>query len=75
MLAHAFETVGLHRVALEVYVFNPRARRVYEKTGFLHEGTKRQSLLRAGAWIDADVMSILGPEWAAHRGYPVVHDR
>ena len=49
MLAHAFETVGLHRVALEVYVFNPRARRVYEKTGFVYEGTMRQSLLWDGA--------------------------
>jgi RimJ/RimL family protein N-acetyltransferase len=75
MLAHAFETVGLHRVALEVYTFNARARRVYEKTGFVYEGTKRQSLLWDGAWVDADVMSILGPEWAAHPGYPTVPDR
>jgi RimJ/RimL family protein N-acetyltransferase len=35
ILAHAFETVALHRVELEVYAFNPRARRVYEKVGFV----------------------------------------
>jgi RimJ/RimL family protein N-acetyltransferase len=70
ILAHAFETVGLHRVDLEVYAFNPRARRVYEKVGFVYEGTRRQSLRWDGEWIDADIMSILAPEWAAHRGYP-----
>jgi RimJ/RimL family protein N-acetyltransferase len=70
ILAHAFETVGLHRVDLEVYAFNPRARRVYDKVGFVYEGTRRQSLLWDGSWIDADVMSILGGEWAAHRGHP-----
>lgn len=59
ILAHAFETVGLHRVELEVYAFNPRARRVYEKVGFVHEGTKRDALLWDGAWVDADVMAAL----------------
>ncbi len=70
ILAHAFETVGLHRVDLEVYEFNPRARRVYEKVGFVYEGTKRQALRWDGEWIDAHVMSILAEEWAVHRGYP-----
>lgn len=70
ILAHAFETVGLHRVELSVYSFNPRARRVYDKVGFVYEGTKRDALCWDGEWIDADTMSILAPEWAAHRGYP-----
>ena len=41
---------------LEVYDFNPRARHVYEKAGFVHEGTKRDALqwdgngLTATAW-------------------------
>ena len=42
ILRHAFENVGLHRVDLEVYEFNPRARRVYEEVGFVFEGTRRQ---------------------------------
>lgn len=70
VLAHAFDTVGLHRVSLEVYAFNPRARRVYERVGFVHEGTLRQVLRWDGAWVDADVMSILATDWAAHRGWP-----
>ncbi len=71
ILAHAFETVRLHRVELAVYAFNPRARRVYEKVGFVYEGTMRDALLWDGQWIGADTMSILDHEWASHRGHPV----
>lgn len=67
-LRHAFEDQGLHRVELEVYDFNPRARHVYEKVGFVHEGVKRQALLFDDEWIDAHVMSILASEWVEHRG-------
>jgi RimJ/RimL family protein N-acetyltransferase len=55
---HAFG-VGLHRVELEVYDFNPRARRVYEKVGFRHEGTRRDALFWNGGWVDAHVMAML----------------
>ncbi|GAB2709735.1 GNAT family N-acetyltransferase [Kitasatospora kifunensis] len=70
VLAHGFEQLGLHRIALEVYAFNPRARRVYEKVGFIAEGTLRDALHYDGQWIDATVMSILAPDWARHRGRP-----
>ncbi len=70
ILAHAFETVGVHRVSLEVYAFNPRARRVYEKVGFVTEGTMRQALLWDGQWVDAHLMSALAPEWDDHHGHP-----
>ncbi|MBZ4416669.1 GNAT family N-acetyltransferase [Myxococcus sp. RHSTA-1-4] len=68
MLRHAFESVALHRVELEVYAFNPRARRVYEKVGFVAEGVRRQVLWWEGAWHDAILMSLLAPEWASHSG-------
>ena len=55
---HAF-AVGVHRVELEVYDFNPRARRVYEKVGFRHEGTKRDALFWGGVWVDAHQMAML----------------
>lgn len=71
LLDHAFATVGLHRVSLEVFATNPRARHVYEKVGFRHEGTLRQALLLEGEWIDVHVMAVLAPEWARHRGRPV----
>ncbi|HEX5594566.1 MAG TPA: GNAT family protein [Micromonosporaceae bacterium] len=70
ILAHAFETVGVHRIELEVFAFNPRARHVYEKVGFVHEGTRRQALHWDGEWIDAHTMSLLAHEWRTHHGHP-----
>lgn len=60
---HAFGVLGLHRVGLEVYAFNPRARRVYEKVGFRHEGTMREALRYDDTWVDCHVMGILEPDW------------
>ncbi len=68
ILGHAFDVAGLHRVELEVYAFNPRARHVYEQIGFVHEGTKRDALCWDGEWIDAYAMAVLAHEWATHRG-------
>ncbi|MGW6735772.1 GNAT family N-acetyltransferase [Streptomyces sp. NPDC055013] len=70
IVGHGFEEpgLGLHRISLEVYAFNPRARRVYEKVGFVTEGVLRDALLWEGERVDATVMSILRPEWLRHRG-------
>ncbi|WP_369259505.1 GNAT family N-acetyltransferase [Streptomyces sp. R35] len=70
IVGHAFEQLGLHRVSLYVFAFNPRARRAYEKAGFVAEGVERQTLLHEGEWIDAVRMSVLAHEWATHRGHP-----
>jgi RimJ/RimL family protein N-acetyltransferase len=58
---HVF-SLGVHRVELEVYAFNPRARHVYEKVGFVHEGTLRQALLWDGEWVDAAIMAVLSTD-------------
>ena len=63
IVGHGFEQLGLHRISLEVYSFNPRARRAYEKVGFRVEGVLRESLRYGDQWIDATVMSILAREW------------
>ena len=63
LLSHAFERLGVHRVGLEVYAFNPRARRAYEKAGFTVEGVRRHALRFDGEWVDAVVMSVLEHEW------------
>lgn len=69
-VGYGFERLGLHRVELEVFAFNPRARRVYEKVGFVAEGVLREVLRDGDGWVDATVMSILSHEWERHRGRP-----
>ena len=59
VVGYALDTVGLHRVQLEVYAFNPRAQRVYEKCGFRVEGRRREVLLWEGERVDVLDMGIL----------------
>ncbi|WP_405993201.1 GNAT family N-acetyltransferase [Streptomyces sp. NBC_00986] len=70
ILGYGFEQLGLHRVQLEVYGHNHRARRVYEKVGFVVEGVRREAQLRDGEWVDEVVMVVLDRGWSVHRGYP-----
>ena len=55
----AFDEVGLHRISLEVYAFNPVAQRSYGKIGFVVEGRARDALYWDGAWVDAVRMAML----------------
>lgn len=60
IVEHGLHAMGLHRISLEVYDFNPRARHVYDKVGFVHEGTGREALLFDGEWVDVHYMAIIG---------------
>ena len=62
-VGYGFEHLALHRISLEVYAFNPRARRVYEKVGFTPEGVLRDAIRTDQGWADSTVMAILAPDW------------
>jgi RimJ/RimL family protein N-acetyltransferase len=64
---YAFGTAGVHRIELQVYDFNPRARHVYEVVGFVHEGTMRDALRWDGEWIDCHLMGMLTSDWERQR--------
>src|SRR5512142_2393439 len=68
LLRHGFETLNLHRIYLRVYSTNPRAKRSYEKAGFVLEGTMREAVYRHGRYADVHFMSVLRPEWNAAEG-------
>lgn len=64
----AFEELGLHRLELDVYSFNPRAERAYEKVGFRREGVLRDAVRDGEEYADDILMAILEEDWrAAHR--------
>lgn len=60
-----FGMLRLERLWLEVYDFNRRARRSYDKCGFVLEGVERHAVFKQGRYIDVELMSILRDEWAA----------
>ena len=59
---YAFETLGLHRVALGVTVDNLPAIRCYENVGFKREGKQRDAVRRGDTFIDSLWMAILEHE-------------
>ena len=63
---YGFNQLNLHRISLTVYSNNPRAIRSYEKVGFVHEGTLRESYFRDGHYHDTLIMTILKSEWKIH---------
>jgi len=57
-IAAAWEA-GMTRIELEVLASNPKAIRLYEKLGFVHEGVKRRARHLDGAWDDNVLMALL----------------
>jgi RimJ/RimL family protein N-acetyltransferase len=71
VLEYAFLEVNLQRVTLNVFEYNPRAIRSYEKAGFRHEGRMREALFREGKRWDLLYMGIRRSEWMENYGYPI----
>lgn len=63
ILRYAFMELNLQRVSLNVFEYNPRARRSYEKAGFKEEGRCREFLQRDGKRYELIFMGILRSEW------------
>ena len=59
----AFGVLKLHRLELDVFSFNPRARRVYEKAGFRVEGIRKDAVLDGGAYADDILKAMLEEDW------------
>ena len=63
LLRYAFTELNLFRVSLNVFDYNQRAIRSYEKAGFVIEGCQRQALRRDGQYHDLVFMGVLRDEW------------
>jgi ribosomal-protein-alanine N-acetyltransferase len=68
MLRHAFDAMGLHRVAADVDVDNHRSRGLLERLGFQPEGVRRGCELKAGAFLDLICYSRLATDSVAPLG-------
>jgi RimJ/RimL family protein N-acetyltransferase len=66
VLRYGFTVLGLHRMSLNVFDYNPRAIRSYEKAGFRVEGRLREALNRDGRRWDMLYMGILREAWLAN---------
>ena len=67
-LAFAFNELNLYRVCLTVFSYNEPAIALYERLGFVREGTYREHLERDGRRYDMYLYGLLRPEWVARGG-------
>jgi RimJ/RimL family protein N-acetyltransferase len=58
-IRYGMTELQLHKIGLEVYSFNPRAERVYQKAGFVLEGVKREDFIYNGEYIDTKIYGML----------------
>ena len=57
--AYAFERLNLHKVYAHVLAINPRARRAFEKAGFVLEGTLQKDLWLEMSYVDVHLLAKL----------------
>lgn len=62
VLDFAFEEMNLNRVELQVWAYNVRAIKAYERAGFVKEGVRRQASWQGGRYRDVVIMGALRTE-------------
>ncbi len=64
-MGFVFDKLGAHRLWLDVFTDNERARRAYRAVGFREEGILRDSVRQGGRYRSLVVMSLLEPDFRA----------
>ncbi|MBO5057698.1 MAG: UDP-4-amino-4,6-dideoxy-N-acetyl-beta-L-altrosamine N-acetyltransferase [Lachnospiraceae bacterium] len=62
MIRYSFEKLGLHKLMLRVLAGNERAKKSYEKAGFVQEAYLREDVCLEDGYRDVILMAILNPE-------------
>jgi diamine N-acetyltransferase len=60
---HLFRNTRLNQLTLSFFDFNPRAKRVYEKLGFVVESVDKDELEYERVWIDSINMVLTRDKW------------
>jgi diamine N-acetyltransferase len=63
VIRRSFEEFRAHRLFLDVYEDNARARHLYESLGFVYEGTMRDAARRGETYCNLRLMSMLASEY------------
>ncbi len=69
LIDFGFKELNLHGLQLSVFEYNTPAIALYEKLGFVHEGSAREMLHRDGQRFDMRRYGLLRHEWENKSGY------
>jgi RimJ/RimL family protein N-acetyltransferase len=70
LLDYAFAVLGHHKVNLDLFEYNARARAMYERLGFVLEGRRRENHWSRGRFWDDILMGVTAEEWWSKHGPP-----
>lgn len=62
MIRYSFENLGLHKLMLRVLAGNERAKKSYEKAGFVQEAYLREDVCLEDGYRDVILMAVINPE-------------
>jgi len=71
---HLVTNLGYHRLQLEIYGFNERAKRHAERAGFRREGVRRDAYWRHGAWTDGVLFALIREDLDVPAAIALLHD-
>ncbi|WP_318615997.1 GNAT family protein [Sporosarcina sp. YIM B06819] len=63
IIDYVFKNTKLNQLTLSVFDFNPRAKHVYEKVGFVIDSIDENELEFEGEWIDSINMNLTKENW------------
>jgi RimJ/RimL family protein N-acetyltransferase len=63
IIDYIFKSTKLNQLTLSVFAFNPRAKKVYEKIGFVLDSVHKNELEFEGEWIDSINMKLTKDTW------------
>jgi ribosomal-protein-alanine N-acetyltransferase len=68
IIAHCFNELSLNRIGAEIYEFNERSIRLFERNGFHREGVFRQYIFKDGVFKDSYSYSLVRQDWERQTG-------
>ena len=68
IVAYCFNELSLNRIGAEVYEFNERSIRLFERNGFRREGVFRQYIFKDGVFKDSYSYSLVREDWERQTG-------
>jgi len=60
---YGFNELGLHKIWTEIYEFDDKKMKLYEKFGFHQDGLLREHYFYNGKWWDSIILSLLSAEF------------
>ncbi len=69
LLAYGFDQLGLEKIEGYVFCGNLASRRIFEKNGFLLEGTIRKALLKRGQFVDEWLFGLTREDYLSKQSF------